>query len=242
MEGVNIWENAEWTLQTRNIIKALKEFPENSKIILLLRHSHRNNPTASEKMFELKLTPQGHQIATIFGQKLPTSRSIRLFHSVVERCQETAEDILTGFESVGGEGTLNGVLTPLFHAGTAPKFFLNLFKNENPLEFLYRWAVGFYSPDKIFPFQSYCQNAADVIWNGINDAQEGGIDILVTHDIFLIALKYGWFGLPPDQDWVPFLGGVAFVLTENKIKLFDRDRFHAIPNPYWWKNKNSLGF
>jgi len=72
MEGVNIWENAEWTLQTRNIIKALKEFPENSKIILLLRHSHRNNPTASEKMFELKLTPQGHQIATIFGQKLPT--------------------------------------------------------------------------------------------------------------------------------------------------------------------------
>ncbi|MHA1233745.1 MAG: hypothetical protein ACTSQL_01510 [Promethearchaeota archaeon] len=224
MEGVNIWENAEWTVQTRNIIKALKEFPENSKIILLLRHSHRNNPTASEKMHEMKLTPQGHQIATIFGQKLPISRSIRLFHSAVERCQETAEDILTGFGSVGGEGTLNGKLTPLFHAGT-----------------VYRWAVGFYSPDTIVPFQSYCQKAAGVIWNGIKDAQEGGIDIHVTHDIFLIALKYGWFGLPPDQDWVPFLGGVAFALNKNEIKLFDRDRFHSIPNPYWWKINNSLG-
>lgn len=241
MEGVNIWENAEWTVQARNITKALKEFPENSKIILVLRHSHRNNPTKFETIHELRLTPQGHQIAKIFGQKIPTSRKIRLFHSVVDRCQETAEDILTGFESVGGTGTLNGALTPLFHAGTAPKFFLNLFKNESPLEFMYRWAVGFYSPDKITPFQSYCQNAADVIWKGIDDAQERGIDIHITHDIFLIALRYGWFGLPPEQEWVPFLGGVAFVLSENEIKLFDKDRFRSIPNPHWWKSKISPG-
>jgi len=241
MDGVNIWENAGWTVQARNIIEALKKFPESSKIILVLRHSHRNNPTASEKMHELKLTPQGHQIAKIFGQKLPLSRTIRLFHSVVDRCQETAEDILTGFESVGGKGTLNGALTPLFHAGTAPKFFLNIFKNESPLEFMYRWAVGFYSPDIIAPFQSYCQTAAEVIWKGINDAQESGIDIHITHDIFLIALRYGWFGLPPDQEWIPFFGGVAFDLTENEIKLFDKDRFLSIPNPYWWKSKISPG-
>ncbi|MBY9014180.1 MAG: histidine phosphatase family protein [Candidatus Lokiarchaeota archaeon] len=239
MEGVNIWENASWTVQARNIIKAVKQFPESSKIIVILRHSHRNNPKESEKMHELKLTPQGHQIAKIFGQKLPLSRKIRLFHSVVDRCQETAEDILTGFESVGGKGTLNGALTPLFHAGTAPKFFLNVFKNESPIEFIFRWAVGFYSPDTITPFQSYCQNAAEIIWKRVNDAQESGIDIHITHDIFLIALRYGWFGLPPDQEWIPFLGGVAFVLTENDINLFDKDRFFSIPNPYWWKSKIS---
>jgi hypothetical protein len=181
------------------------------------------------------LTPQGHQIARIFGQKLPISRSIRLFHSVVERCKETAEDILEGFEDVGGKGRLNGTLTPLFHVGTAPKFFLNMFKNESPLQFMFRWAVGFYSPDVITPFQSYCQNAAGVIWKGIKNAQEGGIDIHITHDIFLIALKYGWFGIPPDQDWIPFLGGVAFALKGNEITLFDKDRFLSIPNPYWWK-------
>ena len=241
MEGINIWENAEWTVQARNIIEALKEFPVDSKIMLVLRHSHRNNPTESEKMHELKLTPQGHQIANLFGQKLPTSRTIRLFHSVVDRCQETAEDILTGFESVGGNGTLNGALTPLFHAGTAPKFFLSIFKNGSPLEFMYRWAVGFYSPEKITPFQSYCQNAAEVIWKGINDAQKSGIDIHITHDIFLIALKYGWFGLPPDQEWVPFLGGIAFVLSKNEVRLFDIDRFRSIPYPYWWDSKISQG-
>jgi len=239
MEGVDIWENADWTVQARKIVKAVSKFPEDSKIILVLRHSHRNNPTENESIHELKLTPQGHQIAQIFGKGLPKSRPIRLFHSVVERCQETAEDILTGFDSVGGKGELKGALTPLFHAGTAPKFFLNLFKSGSPLEFMYRWVVGFYSPEKITPFQTYCQNAANVIWRGIKHAQEGGIDIHITHDIFLIALRYGWFGLPPDQEWVPFLGGVAFFLTENEIELFDKDRFLSIPNPYWWNNNIS---
>ncbi|MBY8987252.1 MAG: hypothetical protein KGD61_02270, partial [Candidatus Lokiarchaeota archaeon] len=78
MEGVNIWENANWTVQARNIVKAVSKFPEGTKIILVLRHSHRNNPTESESIHELKLTPQGHQIAKIFGQELPISRAIRL--------------------------------------------------------------------------------------------------------------------------------------------------------------------
>lgn len=237
MEGVNIWQEADWTIQARKIIEAITEFPEESKIILVLRHSHRNNPTENEKIHELKLTPQGHQIAKIFGQNLPKRRTIRLFHSVVERCIETAEDILTGFESIGGTGTLNGSLTPLFHAGTVPKFFLNVFKNESPVEFIHRWAIGFYSPQVITPFQTYCQNAAEIIWKGVKSAQEKGIDIYITHDIFLLSLRYGWFGIPPDQDWIPFLGGIAFVLNQNEINLFDKDRFLSIPNPDWW-NRN----
>lgn len=238
MDGEDIWKNADWAVETRNIAEAVGKFPESSKIILVLRHSHRDNPKENEKLIDLKLTPQGHQIAKIFGQNLPCSRTVRLFHSIVERCKETAEDILEGFESVGGKGTLNGILTPLFQAGTPPKFFLNIFKNESPLEFMYRWAVGFYSPEKITPFQLYCQNAAKHIWKGIKNAQEGGIDIHITHDLFLIALRYGWFALPPDADWVPFLGGVAFVLNENEIELFDKGRFRSIPNPYWWKTKS----
>ena len=79
MEGVNIWQDADWTIQARKIIEAITEFPEESKIILVLRHSHRNNPTENEKIHELKLTPQGHQIAKIFGQNLPKRRTIRLF-------------------------------------------------------------------------------------------------------------------------------------------------------------------
>jgi len=239
MDSEDIWKNADWTVQARNIVEAVKDFPESAKIIIILRHSHRNNPTKFEKMHEVKLTPQGHQIANLFGQKLPPSRTIRLYHSVVERCQETAEEILEGFESAGGIGGIKGILTPLFNAGTAPGLFLDIFKKVSPLTFMHRWAVGFYSPDIIIPFHTYCQNAAKIIWKNINKAQESGIDIHITHDIFLIALRYGWFGLPPDRDWVPFLGGIAFVLKENEIELYNKDKFLSIPNPYWWKNKRS---
>jgi len=237
MEELNIWENAEWTVQARNIIKALKQFPESSKIIMVLRHSHRNDPTELEELHDVRLTPQGHHVAKIFGKKLPSERVIRLYHSPVGRCKETAEDILIGFEEVGGKGVLKGVLTPLFFAGTAPKFFEDIVKEESHLPFLYRWAVGFYSPDRINPLQTYCRNAADVIWRGNKDAPERGIDIHITHDIFLMALRFGWFGIPPDAEWVPFLGGIAFTLTQNKIKLFDKDRFISMNVPYWWKNR-----
>ncbi len=233
----DIWENAEWTVQARNIVKALKKFPVDSKIILILRHSHRNDPTELVKIHELRLTPQGHQVAKIFGQKLPNERAIRLYHSPVGRCQETAEDILTGFEETGGNGALKGVLTPLFFAGTAPKFFQDINMKNSHLDFMFRWAVGFYSPDLISPLQTYCQNAAVVIWNNINDAPERGIDIHITHDVFLMALRFGWFGIPPNEEWVPFLGGIAFTLTENKIKLFVKDRFISMNAPYWWKNR-----
>jgi len=53
------------------------------------------------------------------------------------------EDILTGFEETGGNGVLNGVLTPLFFAGTAPKFFQDINMKDSPLGFLFHWAVGF---------------------------------------------------------------------------------------------------
>jgi len=232
----NIWENAEWTVQARNIVKALSKFPVDSKIILILRHSHRNDPTELVKLHELRLTLQGHQVAKIFGKKLPSERAIRLYHSPVGRCQETAEDILTGFEEVGGNGALNGVITPLFYAGTAPKFFQDINIKNSHLGFMFRWAAGLYSPDLISPLQTYCQNAAEVIWKGNEDAPDRGIDIHITHDVFLMALRFGWFGIPPDVEWVPFLGGIAFNLTDNKIKLFVKDRFISMNAPYWWKN------
>jgi len=52
-----------------------------------------------------------------------------------------------------------------------------------------------------------------------------------------MALRFGWFGIPPDAQWVSFLGGIAFTLTENKIKLFVKDRFISMNVPYWWKNR-----
>ncbi len=238
MDVESLWQNSDWTLRAREVLNAIEQFPKNSKLILVLRHSHRNEPKGEEKLYKLALTDLGHAMAKRFGEGLPQERPIRLFHSVVERCQETAEDILEGFERKSGRGIIKGVIEPLFYAGTAPNYFIEVFKNDSPLRFLYRWAAGHFSPKNIMSFQKYSEHAANIIWNGLKNAPESSIDIHVTHDIFLIALRYGWFGLPPKEEWVPFLGGFAFIVHDEKIKLFDNNEFIEMDTPYWWKNIN----
>jgi len=46
-----------------------------------------------------------------------------------------------------------------------------------------------------------------------------------------IILNLGYKGLN---------GRIAFALTKNKIKLFDKDRFISMNTSHWWKNKISI--
>lgn len=238
MDIEDLWINAKWTLRAREILNSIEKFPVNSKIILILRHSHRNEPKVDEVMSKLRLTEIGHAVAKRFGEALPINRSVRLFHSVVWRCQETAEDILEGFRKKSGKGEINGILKPLFFAGTPPNFFVNTLKEITPIAFIYHWAAGHFAPERIMPFTQYCKTAAKIIWNELNSAPEKSIDIHITHDIFLTALRFGWFGLPPKKEWVPFLGGFAFNIHDNKITLFDNNQFIEKYIPYWWKDLN----
>ena len=234
-----IWKEDDWTKTARDITRAIENFPKDSKIILVLRHSHRNEPTGSQKLFKLRLTPLGHDIAKKFGEELPIDRPIRLFHSIVWRCQETAEDILEGFQKNSGTGEIKGHLNVLYDIGTSPKFFDGLFKEAEPFDptrFLHLWAIGYFSPNEIMPFQEYAQKAAEVIWNSLNNAPKNSIDIHISHDLFIIALRYGWFGLPPPIEWIPFLGGFAFTIQDDMLNIFDNNQYFEMKTPYWWNS------
>ncbi|GAG85852.1 unnamed protein product [marine sediment metagenome] len=63
MDVEKIWKEENWTAHARTIIENLNKFPEDSKIILVLRHSHRNEPHIMEKVHKLRLTPKGHAMA-----------------------------------------------------------------------------------------------------------------------------------------------------------------------------------
>jgi broad specificity phosphatase PhoE len=239
MDVEKIWNEEEWTRMARDMIRALHNFPKDSNIILLLRHSHRNEPNDSEKIYKLRLTSLGHEIAKKLGEELPISRPIRLFHSIVWRCQETAEDILEGFNRKSGKGEIKGNLKVLYNIGASPNFFDSLFKEEEPFDptrFLHLWAVGYFSPNEIKPFQDYSKEAAEIIWSMLDNAPKNAIDIHISHDLFIIALRYGWFGLPPPTQWIPFLGGFAFTIKDNMLHVFDNNQFFEMKAPYWWKN------
>jgi len=235
MDTEKIWKEGEWTKEARQIIDGLNEFPNNSKIILILRHSHRNESPTLEKAQKTRLTPQGHAIAKKFGESLPSSRSIKIFNSIIWRCEETANDIDEGFKNIGGISQTKGILTPLQSIGiTNREFFLNEFNNVPILDIFYRWAVDFYNPNDWTPFMEYCQSTAQIILDQVKNSPDNGLDIFVTHDFNIMALRFGWFALLP-KNWVKFLGGFAFTIKEDQFLLFDDGELKPVPLPYWWK-------
>ncbi len=75
----NTWEKEEWTYEARKLVASLKNFPDSSKIILILRHSLRNELTNTHEMVNLGITPLGYEVAKIFGKNLPKQRPRRKY-------------------------------------------------------------------------------------------------------------------------------------------------------------------
>ena len=235
MDTEKIWKESEWTNEARQIIEGLKKFPDDSKIILILRHSHRNEPTALKGAQKLRLTHQGHAIAKKFGENLPISRPINIFHSIIWRCEETAKDLHDGFTSVGGESEFKGEFLPLASIGINDKeFYMNMFNNGNVMDSYYRWVVGYYDPNNWTPFLEYCQSAAHLFLDQVKKSPENGLYIFVTHDFNLLAYRLGWFGFPPKK-WVKFLGGFAFTIETEQALLLDYGELKQVAFPHWWK-------
>ena len=236
MDTEKIWKGSEWTNEARQIIDGLKEFPDNSKIILVLRHSHRNEVKALKGGQKSRLTPQGHAIAKKFGENLPRNRSIKIFHSIIWRCEETANNIHEGFKNAGGTSEVKGELKLLANIGIDDKqFYFNVFNSAPILDIFYRWVVGFYNPDDWTPFNQYCQSTAHVIMDQAKNSPEKGLDIFVTHDFNIMALRLGWFALPIQNKWVDFLGGFAFTIQEDQILLLEYGELNQVPIPHWLK-------
>jgi hypothetical protein len=80
----------------------------------------------------------------------------------------------------------------------------------------------------------YCQSTAQVVLDQAKSSPDNGLDIFVTHDFNIMALRFGWFALLPNK-WVKFLGGFAFTIKEDQILLFDGNELKPVPIPHWWE-------
>jgi len=235
------WEEYPWTKQAGNIIEGLDKFPAHSKIIIILRHSQRYEPKLINendlKGANMELTSLGEEVAKKFGENLPIDRAVRLFHSPRNRCKVTAEKIYQGFTEVNGKGTLIGENNSLYGIGINSQSYLYEFNTIRNYQVILRYLAGVYSPDLWPPAQPFYQKSGEEIWSQVYNISEGGINIFVTHDFHIMIFRFGWFGLPPDERWVNYLGGFAFSISEDHILLLDHGKLIKLGIPYWWKNK-----
>jgi hypothetical protein len=236
-----IWKKLSWTKQARNIIEHLDKFPANSKIILILRHSQRYEPKLVNiidlKGVNLELTPLGEEFAKSFGENLPTEREIRLFHSPRNRCKVTAEKINQGFTEINGRGDLIGECDALYGIGINSQSYLDEFNTYKDYQVILRYLAGVYSPELWPPAKPFYERSGKLIWSQTESISEGGINIFVSHDFHTMIFRFGWFGIPPDERWVDYMGGFAFSIIKDHILLLDSGKFIKLGIPYWWKKR-----
>jgi len=234
MDFGKIWLESGWTKEARLIIEGIKKFPAATNLIMFLRHSHREAILNVEHMANLGLTEQGKQIARIFGSKLPLDKSIRIYYSTVTRCKETAESIIDGFEDAGGKGKLIGPFKPLFFIEGEGEYIVKQIFDNPDKELINRWAAGHFPEEKIQPLHKYSQETAKKIFNMNKEAPNNSIDIYLTHDLQIMALRFSWFGLDPCTYWVSYLGGFVLLKNEHNTKLLNNGKIQEVKAPHWW--------
>ena len=185
----------------------------------------------------MELTPLGEEYAKNFGENLPIEREIRLFHSPRNRCKVTAEKINQGFTEVNGKGNLIGECNALYGIGINSQSYLDEFNRYKDYQVILRYLAGVYSPELWPPAQPFYERSGELIWSQIESISEGGINIFITHDFHTMTFRFGWFGIPPDELWVDYMGGFAFSIIEDHILLLNSGKFIKLGTPYWWKNK-----
>jgi len=236
-----IWKENAWTKQASKIIEGLVKFPAHSRIIIIMRHSQRYEPKLVNKSdlkgANMELTPLGKEAAKNFGENLPVDRPIRLFHSPSNRCKVTAEKIYQGIKEVNGRGNIIGECDALYGIGINSQSYLDEFNAYKNYQVILRYLAGVYSPNLWPPAQPFYQRSGEQIWSQIENISEGGINIFVTHDFHTMIFRFGWFGLPPDERWINYLGGFAFSIIEDHILLLDHGKLIKLGIPHWWKNK-----
>ncbi|MHA2112159.1 MAG: histidine phosphatase family protein [Candidatus Hodarchaeales archaeon] len=231
--GPNLLRDLEWAKEANILLNKIKGIPQDYSMMVVLRHSHRNEFSSFTETHKALLTNEGRKVAYEFGRNLPINRSYRLFHSIHPRCVETAEYIQKGLKENEVQVETLGSLEILWGmAGDYPAIVKLGLKDGQHI--VTKWAAGHYPTAIIEPFNSYIQRSANVLWSYHKEAPPSGIDIFITHDFHIMSLQFGWAGMQIYNGWVNFLGGFMVILTSDNFILINKDTRLEIQYPYWW--------
>lgn len=180
---------------------------------LIVRHSIREEIHDAREPLSQLLTPEGKQLAFDFGTQLCTDKPIRLYHSIVERCKETAEHIAKGFK---------GEIVSIQHMDAITGFYvyspISILTNVNHLgnyEFINQWFKGVYSDKEIMP----AFEARTFMYKAIVEKYNPNyLDIFVTHDWNITLLSSLFYDVTEkNYPWPDFMHGLSLSKIQNEF-------------------------
>ena len=203
----------------------------NNIITVLLRHSIREEIIDRNSLRNAQLTTEGKKLAYEFGGLLPKDRLIRIFHSPISRCKDTAELIYRGIRHNNGSGLMIGEQD--FLGGTyilKGHLIFDLFTDLGVSGFVEKWFRGGFDETILHP----PKRARNDMLNSIiqcNQNNQKEIDLHVSHDLNIILFKSLMSDvLSEDFKWPEFMEGVIFKKKDKELILCVKDKEKIIHN------------
>jgi len=219
------WHTLDWLNDARRLIRWTRKQNNNNPLMLVVRHSHREDSTDVQKLLKKRLTELGHQMAFCFGKELPSNRILKIFYSSHPRCHETAQEISKGFVSVGGTASLVSDIRILLGPQGSGDIIGNEMLSLGGPEFVRRWTVGKLSKEAIEPIKNFGAVFVKETLGRLHGSTVDSLHIHVTHDLVLMGARNILFGtIPNNENWTPYLGGFGIVLADDVIHAFEGGR------------------
>jgi len=105
--------------------------------------------------------------------------------------------------------------------------------DDGGLTFFASWVGGRYPPSEMEPSLQFAMRAAEATVGNLRTA-EGGIDIYVSHDVWVALLLFHWFGAMFPGNRAQYMEGFILQLTEEKMRFFTQDGMKEAYYPHWW--------
>jgi len=234
VENLRTLSSVKWGKAALNLLAQSKDIIPNSPAVLVLRHSERDEPDKFKDILHAQLTLQGQQAAFEFGRTLPANRKYVIYHSPIERCQVTAEQIHEGISSRLVSSTIKGVLDSISDLKTKKKEVSKIIDRDYP-NFLFYWIANFYPVDVIESSFAISKRVSKDIDKHFKSADDNTVFIYITHDWHVTGLLFHFSAILNTIDWIEYLDGFFLQKMEDKLIVHHKFGKKIIFKPYWWK-------
>jgi len=181
-----------------------KEYSDNEKLALLIRHADRDKIPQGCFGNEIPINDKGKQDAYKFGNKLSEFKINKIYTSPLLRCVQTAEYISKGYGKNLPIFTTTALGAPGLHV-----------KNEQIAGELYlQYGIQpiyqrFVSQENLPGFASPSELRRELSYYLKNSTQDNGITLFISHDLLIAMFHYAWNRTVYDsENWLKFLTGI----------------------------------
>lgn len=242
----SVLESVEWGKSALSLLSQCRQLDPDLPAVMHIRHTERPNATPEDVEQARKTgrshilsTEKGKEAAYEFGTRLPIDRTYRFYHTSADRTKETAEKIHEALLERGANSSFYGLMSS-HPQGDYTKRLTYIIRDRiidgtytNPRPVLIKWISGAYPPWEVEPSLTFSQRVLLEVLDNLATAQSG-IDVYISHDVWVGMLLMHWFGIVPDEDNVKFLDGFILQLTPERMHVFTKDGKKETYYPYWW--------